>query len=405
MIEKKSLKYSLSKTIFLMTIIIVLIGIISNPSLSLNSAAQGVSTWFNILLPSLLPFFIISEILIGLGFVDFIGKLLGPLMKPLFNVSGEGAFPLSMSIISGYPVGAKLTSRLREKKMITKEEGDRLICFSSTSGPPFMLGAVAVGMLNNPSIAPLILLPHYLSILLLGFVLSFFTKGDKKRLNEKDKKIFNEIKVSYNDFLSTKKSIGSLISKSIKESMDTILLIGGLVIFYSVFVEILFSMKFVDNFISLLDHVIPLDKSLIKAMITGIFEITIGCKSIALSSSNLIVKIILINFIIGWSGFSIHSQVISFLNKTDLNSGLYILSKFIHGIFASLFTYVIYLLKYKNYIIPSFFASSFQYTVYPYYNWLSIFINSTKLVLVINLYLLVFSMFLSFLFKAVQRFN
>ena len=95
-----------TKLIFLLIIIILLIGVILNPTLSLQGAKDGILIWINILLPSLLPFFIISEMLIGLGFVDFIGKLLKPLMKPIFNVPGEGAFPLTMAMLSGYPVGA-----------------------------------------------------------------------------------------------------------------------------------------------------------------------------------------------------------------------------------------------------------------------------------------------------------
>ncbi|WP_333657401.1 nucleoside recognition domain-containing protein, partial [Tissierella praeacuta] len=95
MIKKKKNKKFNMNLIFLLIIIMALTGIIANPKLSLNSAIAGINTWFNIILPSLLPFFIISEILIGLGFVDFIGKLLEPLMKPLFNIPGEGAFPLT----------------------------------------------------------------------------------------------------------------------------------------------------------------------------------------------------------------------------------------------------------------------------------------------------------------------
>ncbi len=92
MVKKKRHKNFNINLIFLIIIIIALTGIITNPKLSLNSATAGINTWFNIILPSLLPFFIISEILIGLGFIDFIGKLLEPLMKPLFNMPGEGVF-------------------------------------------------------------------------------------------------------------------------------------------------------------------------------------------------------------------------------------------------------------------------------------------------------------------------
>ena len=140
---------------------------------------------------------IISEILIRLGFVDFIGKLLGPLMGPLFNLPGEGAFPISMAVISGYPVGAKLTSRLREERLISKIEANRLIAFTSTSGPLFMLGAVSIGMLQNPKIAPLILIPHYLSAILLGFIFSFYHSKNNRFMLTNNKGIFQEIKSAY----------------------------------------------------------------------------------------------------------------------------------------------------------------------------------------------------------------
>lgn len=202
--KSEDTKYLL-KLFFLLIIIILLIRVVLNPSLSLKSAKDGILIWLNILLPSLLPFFIISEILIGFGFVDFIGKLLKPLMKPLFNVPGEGAFPLTMSMLSGYPVGAKLTSRLREKNLITKEEGNRLICFSSTSGPLFMLGAVSIGMLGDSSLIPLIIIPHYLSILVLGLFIGSFNAKDKYvKIDNKSGNLWQEIQDTYFSWLKTK---------------------------------------------------------------------------------------------------------------------------------------------------------------------------------------------------------
>lgn len=193
------------KLFFLFIIITILIKVVLNPALSLNSAKDGILIWLNILLPSLLPFFIISEILIGFGFVDFIGKLLKPLMKPLFNVPGEGAFPIAMSMLSGYPVGAKLTSRLREKKLITKAEGNRLICFSSTSGPLFMLGAVSIGMLGDSKLIPLIIIPHYLSILVIGlFIGSINSKDRSIKIENKERNLWQEIQNTYLSWLKTK---------------------------------------------------------------------------------------------------------------------------------------------------------------------------------------------------------
>jgi nucleoside recognition membrane protein YjiH len=75
-----------------------------------SAAVSGLDTWWKIVFPALLPFFIIAEMLMGLGVVNFLGVLLEPLMRPLFKVPGVGAFALSMGLASGYPIGAKITA-------------------------------------------------------------------------------------------------------------------------------------------------------------------------------------------------------------------------------------------------------------------------------------------------------
>ncbi|NLK43438.1 MAG: sporulation integral membrane protein YlbJ [Tissierellia bacterium] len=401
--KSEDTKYLL-KLFFLLIIIILLIRVVLNPSLSLKSAKDGILIWLNILLPSLLPFFIISEILIGFGFVDFIGKLLKPLMKPLFNVPGEGAFPLTMSMLSGYPVGAKLTSRLREKNLITKEEGNRLICFSSTSGPLFMLGAVSIGMLGDSSLIPLIIIPHYLSILVLGLFIGSFNAKDKYvKIDNKSGNLWQEIQDTYFSWLKTKKSIGSLITSSVKESMDSILIIGGLVIFYSVLVETLFNINLIQKIIIDFSNFLSMDSQLIKGIIVGFFEMTTGCKNIAEANINIMYKILAINFVIGWSGISVHSQALSFINNTDLNGKLYIISKFFHGLLSSAFGFVLYSYKFRNYIQPAFFNNIQLYSKFHLLNWLSLVLNSIKLVLMLNLYILLLSILIYLFSKKLKE--
>lgn len=395
---------SLLKIIFLLIIIALLTGIILNPSLSLESAKDGILIWVNVLLPSLFPFFIISEILINFGFVDFVGKLLKPLMKPLFNVPGEGAFPLTMSMLSGYPVGAKLTSRLREEKLITKEEGNRLICFCSTSGPLFMLGAVSISMLGDSKLAPLIIIPHYVSLLLIGLFIGTFTL--KSNIGKKEAKIENlwhEIQNSYLLWIKTKKPIGSLITKSVKESMDSILLIGGIVIFYSVLIEILFNISLVHNFIVYISNLFSIDVQLIKGITAGLIEMTTGCKTIATANVDILYKIIAINFIIGWSGISIHSQALSFINNTDLNGKLYIIAKFFHGIISSILGFIIYSIKYNGYIQPTFSQNIQIYSGFNLLNWISLILKSANLVIMLNLYILLLSVFIYLLTNPSKR--
>ncbi|AZO95298.1 hypothetical protein D7D81_12225 [Halocella sp. SP3-1] len=100
-----------------------------------NAALEGLKVWWDVVFPSLLPFFIIAEILMGLGVVHFMGALLEPLMQPLFKVPGVGAFAMAMGLASGYPIGAKITGNLRRKNLCTKTEGERLVSFTNTADP------------------------------------------------------------------------------------------------------------------------------------------------------------------------------------------------------------------------------------------------------------------------------
>ncbi len=90
-------------------------------------------------------FFITAELLIGFGFVKFIGVLCEPIMRPLFNVPGVGSFAWAMGMASGYPTGAKIATRLREEKQLTRIQAERLVSFTNASSPLFIFGAVSVG--------------------------------------------------------------------------------------------------------------------------------------------------------------------------------------------------------------------------------------------------------------------
>lgn len=379
---KKNKPFKL-KYIFIILLFLIMIQIFRNPGMSIMSAKEGLNIWVNLLLPSLLPFLIISNLLISLGFIDIFGKLLEPLMKPLFNVSGIGIFPFSISMMSGYPVGAKLTSNLRQNNLITKIEGDRLISFSSTSGPLFLLGTVLIGMLNYPELSPLILIPHYLGAITIGLIFRFYRKNDK---SNNDKKVYKPTKKD--------NSIGSIISTCIKDSMDSMLLIGGFVIIYSVIIDVLLESYFFNTILSSISKITFLDLEVLKGITAGIIELTNGCNIISSLNIKFINKLLIINFLIGWGGFSIHSQALSFISNTDINSKIYLVSKFFHGVLASFYTYILYLLKYKGVLSATFNTTPFTIPT-DLEHWLSLLISSSKITITLLMFIFILSILIN----------
>ena len=193
---------------------------------NINATKNGLLLFANSILPSLLPFFIATELLGHTSIVYHLGKLLNPIMRPVFNVPGEGAFPLLMGIISGYPTGAKIVSDLKEKQICTTIECERLIAFTNNSGPLFIVGSVGSALFNNTKIGFLLLFTHILSCISVGFLFRFWKR--------KEDKFYRSSTSETQAKLVNINNLGEIIGISIKKAISTIVMIGGFVVLFSV---------------------------------------------------------------------------------------------------------------------------------------------------------------------------
>ncbi len=100
-----------------------------------HSTVDALKLFFEVVFPSLLPFFILSDVLLSTGMVHYLGVYFEPLMRPLFNVPGVGSFVFSMGLAAGYPMDAVLTAKFRRQGLCTKVEGERLLAFSNSAEP------------------------------------------------------------------------------------------------------------------------------------------------------------------------------------------------------------------------------------------------------------------------------
>ncbi len=154
--------------------------------------------WWEVVFPSLLPFFILSELLIGFGIVKFVGLLLEPFMRPIFRVPGVGGFVLAMGMASGNPAGAKLTARARQDKQISRVEAERLVSFTNSSNPLFIFAAVAVGFFHNASLGILLASAHYLGNIAVGLTMRSYGRKEEAAYTGKkdDRSPFSEGSIS-----------------------------------------------------------------------------------------------------------------------------------------------------------------------------------------------------------------
>ena len=280
---------------------------------NLPAIKSGLQLWATSVVPSLFPFFVATELLMHTNIINIFGRLLNNYMKPLFNISGEGAFAFIMGIISGYPVGAKIASKFRENNICTKTECERLLSFTNNSGPLFIIGTVGILMYQNTGIGILLFITHLLGCLSVGFLFRFW-KRNKTDSIANDKKIVNK-KTNYS-YVSNKKTasfsnLGEIMAESITNSISTILLIGGFVVLFSSIISILKASGILNVLcmaISPILNFLHIDSSFASGFLTGILEITNGIQSISsIACKKISINLIITAFLLGFGGISVTS--------------------------------------------------------------------------------------------------
>ncbi|HHV73549.1 MULTISPECIES: sporulation integral membrane protein YlbJ [unclassified Thermoanaerobacterium] len=326
-----------TKALSIVFVLFLVISIIIFPKNSLAAAKSGINLWLFTVFPALLPFFIGSEMLVRLGFVKMLGKFLEPIMRPIFNVSGNGGFAMAVGYTSGYPVGAQIIKRLWEEKLLNTAEAERLMTFCNNSGPLFMLGVVAMGMFNSSTIGYIIMLSNYLAAITTGIIFRNYNI-ENKHLKSSE---YHNIRQSNPDDLIA--NFGEILGSAVKDSMNTIIMIGGYIITFSVLIEFLKVYGLIDaieKIITPIFEAIGFNKNLIAGYLSGLMEITIGSNMISQATAPLYQKVILISSILAWGGLSTHGQVIGVINNTKISYLPYLIAKAIHSIFAGLFSFV-----------------------------------------------------------------
>lgn len=323
------------------------------PEQGFASAIAGLTVFWDVVFPSLLPFFVLSELLLGLGVVHALGVLLEPLMRPLFSVPGVGAFALSMGLAAGYPMDAVITAKFRREQLCSRIEGERLLAFTNTADPLFMFGAVAVGMFKSPQLGLLLATAHYLSSFIVGITFKFYGRKEERylqpRSNQRERAQVFLLRRAYREMLSARESdgrpFGKLLGDAVSDSIRTLLMIGGFIIFFSVFIRVL-AISGISGLIAIplvfLFQLLHLNIHLIQPFISGILEIDIGSAATASASAPMIEKLSVVSAIIAWSGLSVHAQVASVLTGTDLRMSPYFLARVYHAVLAGVITYVLY---------------------------------------------------------------
>jgi len=296
------------------------------PQIVLTAARDGLLLWFNNVLPSLLPFMIASNMLISLGFAKFLGDLLSPVMQKIFRLPGAAGFGLVTGLTSGYPMGAKAVADLKNSGELTTQEAQHLLAFCNNAGPVFILGVVGVGMFGSTQVGYVLWAAHIFAALFLGILLSI--KSVKKEI------VFVPVKENLIKYRKNRRSnmhsVGKILGDAVKNAMESMAIIGGLIIFFSVTVAVLETIS---------QEIIG--EGILLGIFAGLVEVTGGARRLAALEPSIL-TLASVAFVLAFGGFSVHAQTFHFTTGTGIKNGSYLLAKILHGALAAVFTILLW---------------------------------------------------------------
>lgn len=112
------------------------------PALSLEYASTGLTLWFTKMVPTLLPFMILSGIMIRMNLTERFVGLLHPLLHRIYGTSKNGSYTIIMGFLCGFPMGARIVGELYEQHKLSREESALLLSFCNNIGPIYFLSYV-----------------------------------------------------------------------------------------------------------------------------------------------------------------------------------------------------------------------------------------------------------------------
>lgn len=320
----------LKKYILTIFISILVLFCIIYPESMISSAKSSLTLWTTVIVPSLFPFMLLADLIQKTALPFLLGKILSPLMRIIFNLPGISSLAIILGMTGGYPIGAKVTSDLLKEKSITKEDANHLITFVNNTGPLFILGAIGIGIYKNTYIGLLLLISHYISALLIGFIGKFIKKKDGNKNYNNSQISFNVVKLS---------DIGNILNETIKKSIDTVLTVGGFIILFSIISSLLEQTKILSLISISVFRMLTPDTS--NSLVIGFLEVTNGINKIATITIPLLNKLIITSILIGFGGMSIHFQTLSIISKVNISFLKYLIGKLFHGILSGITTYLL----------------------------------------------------------------
>lgn len=272
---------------------------------AIGAMSEGMKLCVSVVVPSLFPFMVFSDILVSSGGARLIAMPFSRLAGKLFGLSREGSVPLVLGLLCGFPMGTRAALSLYSEGKISRGETEHLLCFCNGPSAAFLINAVGLSLFGSRDFGILLYCSQMLSSLVVGVLL---------RRHFKKKSSAPTLILSCAEQEKTKRGALSSIVGAVTGAAEGIVSICAFVIFFSALTGVLGE---------ILSHFGVGETA--GAVLLGFFEMTGGVSAVSVLS--MPISCLLAAAIVGWSGLSVHFQMIGLCEEKRMALAPYFVSK------------------------------------------------------------------------------
>ncbi|GIQ68690.1 hypothetical protein DUZ99_03955 [Xylanibacillus composti] len=305
---------------------------LSNPEQVFQAASTGVEIWWKVVFPALMPYFMLTELLLASGLLHFCGRLATPITGPLLGLPGSALWALFSGWIGGYPAGAKATAVLSQQGIIQKQQSERLLALSHAAAPALIATVIAVGFFRMPQLALPLLLIHWGSLLAMAVLLAWLVPQPRQAVPESSESLWKQARLDMQRARQEDgRSLGQLLGDTVKHAIEQLFAIGGILIFCSVAAAMLRQL------------LPPLHTAAGEAWISALLEVHLGARQLAdMPQQEVKLTMAAIGALLGFSGLSMLLQVRALVARTGIRFRIFFYSRLMHAALAFGLTLVIW---------------------------------------------------------------
>lgn len=209
----------MKKNLIFLCLIVIAGYILCCPTDAVTAAAKGLLLWYERVLPALLPFAILSNILIDSNYLYCLTKPLQKIVHPILPVSEAGSFVLLSGFLFGFPMGSKNCAALLKKGALSEKDAQILLSVTNNISPVFISGYILMQELKMPALT----LPTFLVLYLPPLVIGSFRLRKAHASSSPEKKPASDTLMNF-----------KIIDAGIMNGFETLTRLGGYIMMFSI---------------------------------------------------------------------------------------------------------------------------------------------------------------------------